>query len=499
MSSQEAYPQADTWTQTGSHTYEFQTDLTLDPDAPFWAYSLLYPDQHVNSNIGVSFSADGIHWTSPQRIEADHHATRTDRNVSQLYSTEPSFNYVKILLTFPQNLEDFTLRLVNPGHSMPQISEPSNQRDCPAPEFQTRDQWCPAGDCPPHPNPAATTPTHFIVHHSASSNVSSDWAATVRTIWDFHVNTNGWADVGYNWLVDPEGTVYEGRGSNVIGAHFCGANGQTEGICVIGNFTIVVPQLEARAALTHLLGWRTGDLDYVSTNVATHSSSGLDLQRVSGHRDGCATACPGNFFYNTFDALRDEVEDWKETNCVFVPNILPPEALTAAALSANSAELNWTDASDNELGFFIERSADTPQDYVAVDTVPANTTQWTDTGLDSDRVYYYRIRGVNFSDQSPYSNEAEVTTLFSSTQSPSAPSDWMLAPVPARQFIQVTLPEDQTGTFTVLDLMGRTRIEQTGVQGSERIDLSGLPAGTYFMRGRVGTRKQIQKFIKLSD
>ncbi|MBK8668457.1 MAG: N-acetylmuramoyl-L-alanine amidase [Saprospiraceae bacterium] len=65
----------------------------------------------------------------------------------------------------------------------------------------------------------------------------------VASIFDFHVNTNGWQDIGYNWLIDPNGVLYEGRGGgeNVRGAHMCGYNNNTLGVCVMGNFVSLIP------------------------------------------------------------------------------------------------------------------------------------------------------------------------------------------------------------------------------------------------------------------
>jgi len=127
---------------------------------------------------------------------------------------------------------DLTLHFYNPGHT-PERNETAELRaledcNCPQPDFQDRDDWCPAGNCPEITNPVFTEVTHLIVHHSAGVNTSSDWAATVRGIWDYHVNSNGWDDVGYNWLVDPNGVLYEGRGDDVRGAHFCGNNTVTD-------------------------------------------------------------------------------------------------------------------------------------------------------------------------------------------------------------------------------------------------------------------------------
>ena len=113
----------------------------------------------------------------------------------------------------------------------------------PKPPVVSRTAWgCPEGQQSSW-TPQYTAVTHLVVHHSAGSNTSSDWAGTVRSIWDFHSRPvedggRGWGDVGYNYLIDPNGVIYEGRagGDNVIGAHFSCRNGGTMGVCLLGTF-----------------------------------------------------------------------------------------------------------------------------------------------------------------------------------------------------------------------------------------------------------------------
>ena len=82
----------------------------------------------------------------------------------------------------------------------------------------------------------------------------------MRGIEVYHVQGNGWNDIGYNFLVDRFGTIYEGRGGgidrNVIGAHAQGFNTGTVGVALIGNFTAATPTQAQQAALVRLLAWR---------------------------------------------------------------------------------------------------------------------------------------------------------------------------------------------------------------------------------------------------
>jgi hypothetical protein len=151
-----------------------------------------------------------------------------------------------------------------------------------------------------------------IVHHTAGTNnyTPAQSAAIVRGIEVYHVQGNGWNDIGYNFLVDRYGTVYEGRGGgitrNVIGAHSLGFNTGTVGISLIGNFENATPPPAMQAALVRLLAWRldVAHVDPSSTVVYTSGGNGkfragkvVTLRAISGHRDTGPTDCPGKYEY----------------------------------------------------------------------------------------------------------------------------------------------------------------------------------------------------------
>jgi hypothetical protein len=139
----------------------------------------------------------------------------------------------------------------------------------------------------------------------------------VAYYWDLHVNTNGWDDIGYNWLIDAEGTVYEGRGNGRLGAHFSCMNGATVGICMIGNFENIPPTEMALEKLKDWLAWESCDKGIDLPVSSQHAPSQSNLRHVSGHRDGntstaassCArgTVCPGEQLYEQLDAIAGEV------------------------------------------------------------------------------------------------------------------------------------------------------------------------------------------------
>jgi hypothetical protein len=147
-----------------------------------------------------------------------------------------------------------------------------------------------------------------IVHHTAGSNdyTRAESAAIVRGVYAYHTQSRGWCDIGYNFLIDRFGTVYEGRDGGirrpVRGAHSGDYNVNTTGISLMGNFDLVQPTAAMRQSLISLIAWRLG--------TAYHRAYGRPfvfdhrISRVSGHRDVMSTACPGQHVYDWLPRLR---------------------------------------------------------------------------------------------------------------------------------------------------------------------------------------------------
>jgi hypothetical protein len=157
-----------------------------------------------------------------------------------------------------------------------------------------------------------------IVHHTDTPNgyAPEDVPAIIRAIYTYHVRSNGWNDIGYNFLVDAYGRVFEGRAGGidrpVIGAQTEGFNTGSVGIAVIGNGSLAPLTAAARDALTNLIAWRLDVAHVDPLGHATMISGGSDrfaagksvsLRVVSGHRDANATDCPGSLIYPALDGI----------------------------------------------------------------------------------------------------------------------------------------------------------------------------------------------------
>jgi hypothetical protein len=168
-----------------------------------------------------------------------------------------------------------------------------------------------------------TNVEHLIVHHSATSNSATDYTSVVRNIYLYHTDVNGWSDIGYNYLVAPDGTIYKGRDpgtgeqDNVRGAHFCGKNSGTMGICLLGEYDSAQPAEAMLQSLLHLLTWKSDKENLDPLSSSPHPAN-TNLRVVAGHRDGCSTICPGDNVYATLPQLRQEtaaaIENCEDNN-----------------------------------------------------------------------------------------------------------------------------------------------------------------------------------------
>ncbi|MEM9991991.1 MAG: N-acetylmuramoyl-L-alanine amidase, partial [Bacteroidota bacterium] len=296
---------------------------------PFLAYYLT--QAHLigtkQAYFQMRFSKDASTWTDWETLTSDGHLHPEDLLwSSELYFLDKTYRYYQYQwtgLSVPEKVklhfyspDDTPTRTANTMPPKEQTVEARGACPCLQPSVQGRSDWC--DSCPRSSSPSPHYVTHLIVHHSAGTNVADDWAAIVRSVWDFHVEGRGWADIGYNWLIDPNGVIYEGRATNIRGAHFCGNNTNTEGVCMLGDFTEIVPTDTSQQSLTQLLAWKAcgNRLNPVGTRYHGASSKVLDV--ISGHRDGCATNCPGDSFYPLLPNLREAVQAYQDTACTLV-------------------------------------------------------------------------------------------------------------------------------------------------------------------------------------
>lgn len=168
-----------------------------------------------------------------------------------------------------------------------------------------------------------------VIHHTAGRNSYSKSEAPqlIRGIQSYHVDKLGWADIGYNMLVDKYGQVFEGRGGglhrNMIGAHAYGFNTGTFGISVLGDYSSTTLATAGRLAIAEVAAWKLLSTfqPSITAKVAWTPGTGtrfpagkeVSLPRLMGHRDVNVTECPGLNLYKQFGTVRKEAQSYADS------------------------------------------------------------------------------------------------------------------------------------------------------------------------------------------
>ena len=147
-----------------------------------------------------------------------------------------------------------------------------------------------------------------FVHHTVSANAYSqaEVPGILRGIYAYHTRSLGWDDIGYNFLVDRFGRIWEGRAGGVdravIGAHTAGHNAEGFAMSAIGTFSSVTPPAAVIAAYQRLFAWKFA-VHGVDPRQAAYYD-GRAYNAISGHRDVYSTECPGQRLYDQLPAIR---------------------------------------------------------------------------------------------------------------------------------------------------------------------------------------------------
>lgn len=152
-----------------------------------------------------------------------------------------------------------------------------------------------------------------VIHHTAGTNdyTQAQVPSILRGIYYYHAVTLDWGDVGYNFLVDKFGGVWEGRKNSltrsVKGAHAYGANSDTFGISVLGDYSTTALSAAAQEAVAKTIAWKLGQVGVTSIDGTIATRQNITIPIVSGHRDVGSTTCPGQAFYDRLPAIRARI------------------------------------------------------------------------------------------------------------------------------------------------------------------------------------------------
>lgn len=227
----------------------------------------------------------------------------------------------------------------------------------------------------------------LIVHHTVSNNASTDWPAVVRAIWSYHALSQCWGDIGYNYLIDPFGNIYEGHrgGDDVVGTHSAQGNRFSMAASLLGTFTLpnqsppgIHPPAAMQNALVELFAWKADQKDIDVYSASYHPDLGSGRPHLMGHRDVLGTtACPGEAAHDLLPTIRDRVA--QAIN--FTPPHIYIDELSPAFTKSNS---NWREG-PGQCGFNVHSY------YTWSTSNPAEATFWGEWRLNVPAVGRYEV------------------------------------------------------------------------------------------------------------
>ena len=247
-----------------------------------------------------------------------------------------------------------------------------------------RDAWAPGPPTGPLP---AEDVRFLLVHHTAANtdHRADEVPGILAAMYQFHTGDKGWHDIAYNFLVDREGGVWEGRSGSLVGPVAADATGGNQGfdqlVCFIGDFTGVMPTAAALDAGTRTLAWlaQRYRVDTSSGSKVTFVSRGsnkwpagakVTTATVAGHRDMSTTACPGNAFY---PYVRNELQ-----GAVNAQRSGATAATTPPSTAATTQATTTTQAATTTQATTTTQAATTTQATTtgaSATTAPTTTTQ----------------------------------------------------------------------------------------------------------------------------
>lgn len=331
---------------------EFEADFPFNAVAPHWPGDTPFP-----AAVQIELSMDGQTWSEPVIVGPAHTDAgpldRDGRIFADLVFAEeatmvryqgldadgnviaiPGLSFTYINAKAGPRLSDMSGSSLNPSSSRPPIIARGDwgaERAYGGADRGTS-EW----------TPEYQTVRHVIIHHSETPRFR-DPLVEIRSIHYYHAVTRGWGDIGYNYLVDFLGNVYEGRagGENVIGGHaFQYAQGSA-GICSMGAFSVESSTPEAIAGLTWITAWAARNLDPLARRDFHEKPN---LPTICGHRDVVDSACPGDGLYADLPTIRwaaaDVIAGAREV--LNDPDYSPGEAVETTVEGGNLRSLPGT-------------------------------------------------------------------------------------------------------------------------------------------------------------
>ncbi len=368
-------------------------EIPIQNPEPFIAIGLnaTLSNEIDDTHFYIRVSENGDNWSDWQLIENDDDAGKIAyKYLGTLAFFDKKMKYMQFRTNVLPNLDDLTFSFISPGKTdkskidtrIEQSHLNKTLEGIERPEFVSRKDWgCPQNEHVSSRN--LTDVTHLIIHHSAGNTVATDYGAIVLAYWSYHVNGNGWDDIGYNWLVDPNGVLYKGRAwqsatnENVLGAHNSAKNSNTAGICFIGNYVSAIPSDLGLNKIASISAFLSDKYSINPVGESYHNAIARVNDNITGHgQSGGGTACPGTQMINRMETIR-ELTSAKLLDITASPEVV----LTYPNAEVDSAYLS------KQISIKFSHPMNESSVETAFSITPATfgTTSWNDDG----RIIYY--------------------------------------------------------------------------------------------------------------
>ena len=300
-------------------------------------------DEQVSVEVRVREDAGWTDWTTLETNDSGPDmGTQEYEDAADIMATEPLIAadadalQVRVHTADGEAPQDLETVLIDPGTGSADgvTSDTSVLSGADAavvrPAITRRAQWgAKATRC--SSNNYSDTVLAATVHHTAGSNnyTAAQSAGILRGIQSYHMDTLGWCDVGYQFVVDKYGQIFEGRAGGidrpVVGAHAGGFNSRTFGVSALGNYETASTTPALVAAISRVIGWKLSLYERDIYGSATLTSAGggtakyaegtsVTLPNVFGHRDVGNTSCPGRNLYSALGSIRSQAAAYQSAN-----------------------------------------------------------------------------------------------------------------------------------------------------------------------------------------
>jgi hypothetical protein len=369
--------------EPGAESGEFTSPI-LRADFPFTAVGSHWEaDLPLGSELRLWLRAsdDGLSWSDWTEVPpADVQRWRTDTNWGELVFLSGQYLQARVKLGTwdpgaQPRLDGLTLTYIQPHGPSLSLALAGARTTDDGVTIIPRSSWG-APDSSPGWPPEYRVPKVFIIHHTVTPN-NADPVATIQAIYYYHAVTRGWGDIGYNFLIDHLGNIYEGRyggerdGEIVVGGHAQRYNYGSIGVALMGTFQEDDPPAPMEEGLVRFLAWEAGKygIDPVGMTFFIDGT----FPNIMGHRDVLSTACPGDHAYLRLPEVRTRVLEAMQTTAPQIEVLTPADGAVVSGVVTVTVQVTGTVAA---VDFYAD------EELLGTDDAPPFVWAWDSRAVD---------------------------------------------------------------------------------------------------------------------